>query len=61
MSSGRFPLPNSAMVTPRTSAPGLRLETGNFTSGVQRYDAMRCGSPSISYGTNVYMGDRVSN
>ena len=60
MSIGRLPAPSSAIVVPRTFAPGSSEATGNFTSGVQRYAAMRFASPLSVYGTNAYTGERVS-
>ena len=59
MSSGRFMLPSSAMVVPRTLPPASSAAIGNFTSGVRRSPAMKCGSPAIGYGRKVYTGDRV--
>src|SRR5262245_37666840 len=53
MSIGRLRLPSSAIVVPTTLVPGCRLATGNFTSGVQRYAATRCGVLLIEYGRNA--------
>ncbi len=38
---GRFRLPSSAIVVPLTLSPFLISATGNFTRGVQTYEATK--------------------
>ena len=60
MSIGRLPAPSSAIVVPRTLAPGASAAAANRTSGVQTYAAMMSCSPFTVIGRKVFTGERVS-